>query len=462
MSMRANPAVRWLARAACWVFYRTDRIGAVPARGAVLLLPNHPNALLDPALVWATAGRDVRFLAKSTLFRGPFGYVLAGAGAIPVYRRIDQGVDTAKNTETFAAVSAALSAGDAICIFPEGISHSTGRLEPLRTGAARMALAAERNGTSVALVPVGLNFDRKTAFRSRVTVVFGQPFSAGDLLPRNQPEHADLDAADDAAAVRALTGRIAGHMRRLLVEADPQADAALVERVDRLYAAARDRPADPAERLARRRTIADGMARLRQADPERYDHVLMRLRRYDQRLRRFGLRDRHLDWQISPQEAWTFAVREIALGIVLLPICALGLAVYFVPYQLTGLVARRVAPARDVIATAQVFSGLAVYGVWLAATATLAWWAAGRTAAVAALLLMPALAIAALFAIERESAVIDAVRAWRLLRRAHHHTRARLRRRRSELADLLDEVNQWLSEAGGQKAAAGGQERETG
>ena len=147
----------------------------------MLLLPNHPNALLDPALVWATAGRDVRFLAKSTLFRGPLGPVLAGAGAIPVYRKIDQGVDTSKNAETFAAVSAALAAGDAICIFPEGISHSTGRLEPLRTGAARMTLAAERDGTPVALVPVGLNFDRKTAFRSRVTVVFGQPFSRRDL-----------------------------------------------------------------------------------------------------------------------------------------------------------------------------------------------------------------------------------------------------------------------------------------
>jgi 1-acyl-sn-glycerol-3-phosphate acyltransferase len=454
MGMRANPAVRWLARAACWIFYRADRIGAVPARGAVILLPNHPNALLDPALVWAAAGRDVRFLAKSTLFRGPLGPVLAGAGAIPVYRRIDQGVDTSKNAETFEAVSAALSAGDAICVFPEGISHSTGRLEPLRTGAARMALAAERAGTAVALVPVGLNFDRKTAFRSRVTIVFGQPFSAGDLLPARQHAVAEPAATTDAAAVRALTERIAEHIRRLLIEADPQADAALVERVDRLYAAARERRADPAERLARRRTIADGMARLRQADPERYDQILMRLRRYDQRLQRFGLRDRHLDWQISPREVRTFAVREIAIGIVLLPLCALGLAAYFVPYQLTGFVARRVARARDVLATAQVFAGLGIYGAWLTAIAALVWSTAGRTAAVTALLLMPALAVAALFAIERESAVLEAVRAWRLLRRAHQHTRARLRRHRSELADLLDDVNRWLSEPGRQGPAA--------
>jgi glycerol-3-phosphate O-acyltransferase/dihydroxyacetone phosphate acyltransferase len=444
MSTRANPAVRWLARAACWIFYRTDRIGDVPEHGAVLLLPNHPNALLDPALVWATAGRDVRFLAKSTLFRTPLKPVLAGAGAIPVYRKRDAGVDTSKNAETFEAVSAALAASDAICIFPEGLSHSTGRLEPLRTGAARMALAAERDGTAVTLVPVGLNFDRKTAFRSRVTVVFGQPFSGRDLL-QGAAESTTEQPSDEVAAVRRLTERMAERMRRLLVEADPRTDAALVERVDRLYAAARDRPADPAERLARRRAIADGLERLRRADPERSDRILLRLRRYDQRLQRFGLRDRHLDWQITSRDAATFAAREIALGTMLLPLCALGLVIFFVPYRLTGFIARRVAQERDVVATAQLFSGFVIYGVWLVAIGAIAWLVSGPSAALVATLVVPAVAVAALFALERESAVLDAVRAWWLLRRPHRETRARLRRRRSELADLLDEVNQFLN-----------------
>ena len=80
--------IRWLARAISWIFYRVDREGAVPSDGPVLILPNHPNALLDPAVIWATAGRDVRFLAKSTLFDGAFGPILRVARAIPVYRRI--------------------------------------------------------------------------------------------------------------------------------------------------------------------------------------------------------------------------------------------------------------------------------------------------------------------------------------------------------------------------------------
>jgi glycerol-3-phosphate O-acyltransferase / dihydroxyacetone phosphate acyltransferase len=197
------------------------------------------------------------------------------------------------------------------------------------------------------------------------------------------------------------------------------------------------------------------MERLRQTAPERYEQILMKLRRYDQRLQRFGLRDRHLDWQITTRDVRTFAAREIALGIVLLPLCAIGLLVFFVPYQLTGVIARLVAPKRDVIATAQVFTGAAVYGVWLVGIGAAISSMTGRAVAIVTTCLLILLAAAALFAIERESAVIDAVRAWWLLRRAHHDTRARLRRTRSELADLLDEVNRWLHpEAGSQRPEA--------
>ena len=436
----ASPAVRWLARAACWLFYRVDRAGEPPPAGALLLLPNHPNALLDPAVIWATAGRDVRFLAKSTLFGTPLKPLLAGAGAIPVYRRLDQGVDPSRNSETFAAVDRALAQGDAICIFPEGVSHSTGRLITLRTGAARMALTAEAGGTRVTLVPVGLNFERKTAFRSRAIVVYGRPFSAADLRPAREE--------DQPEAVRALTDRIAAEMRRLLVEADPNGDAALVARVDRLYSSARGRPADARERVARRRAIASGLERLRADDPQRYQEILLRLRRYDERLRRFGLRDRHLDWRVSTGDAVRFAVREFATALVLMPLAGAGLLLFFVPYHLTGIASRWFTSEKDVAATAKVVSGAAIYAGWLAAIVGVVWMLAGARAAAAAAVLVPSIAVAALFAIERESAVVDAVRAWLLLRRARTTTREHLRRRRSELADVLDEVYDWLSASG--------------
>jgi glycerol-3-phosphate O-acyltransferase/dihydroxyacetone phosphate acyltransferase len=432
----ASPFVRWLASAACWIFYRVDRAGDVPASGAMLLLPNHPNGLLDPAIVWATAKRDVRFLAKSTLFHSPLRPLLAGAGAIPVYRRLDQGVDVSKNAETFAAVDAALAAGDAICVFPEGISHSSGRLEPLRTGAARMALSAERQGTRVVLVPVGLNFDRKTAFRSRVTVVYGRTFSCADLLTGERQ--------DQFEPVRALTDRITERLRNLLVEADPVSDAALVERIDRLYAAARGRPSDAEDRVARRRAIAAGMERLRAVDPHRYEEIFLKFRRYNERLQRFGLRDRHLDWQVSTGDAVRFAVRELLWAIVLMPIALVSLLLFAIPYFVTNVIARRAAKYPDIEATAKLVAGAVVYIVWTTIVAAVMWNQWGAAAGLATVVAVPVTAVAGLLALERETAVRDAIRAWLLLRRTGGETRERLRKRRSELADVLDEVHEML------------------
>ena len=428
--------IRWLAGAICWIFYRVDQAGAVPAVGPVLILPNHPNALLDPAVIWATAGRDVRFLAKSTLFDGAFAPVLRMARAIPVYRRIDQGVDASRNSETFAAVDAALAEGSAICIFPEGVSHSTGRLVSLRTGAARMALTAERQGIAVQLVAAGLNFDRKTSFRSRAIVLYGQPFTLRDLA---------VSTPDDQTAVRLATETIAAQMRRLLVEADPVADEAMLTRVERLYAAARGPARSPEERVARRQAIAHGMERLRATDQPRFDDIARRLRRYDNRLQRFGLRDRHLDWDVSTGAAVPFALREGALALLLGPLAAAAFVLFWVPYQVTGLLARLATRERDVAATAKVFVGAAVYVAWLVVISAIAWWLGGVRAGLVAAAAVPLVAVAGLFCIERETAVVETVQSWLMLRRANRLTRARLREARSELASVLEETYEWLS-----------------
>ena len=426
--------IRWLARTISWIFYRVDREGTAPADGPVLILPNHPNALLDPAVIWATSGRDVRFLAKSTLFDGALAPILRLARAIPVYRRLDQGVDTSRNTETFAAVDAALAEGSAVCLFPEGISHSTGRLVELRTGAARMALSAERRGISVMLVAVGLNFDRKTSFRSRAIVLYGRPFSIGRFT-----------AEQDDQAVRLATDEIAAEMRRLLVEADPESDAAMVTRVERLYNAARGHPQGAHERVARRQAIARGMEQLRIRDQARFEEIAQRLRRYDQRLQRFGLRDRHLDLDVSRRTAARFALRETLVALVLGPVAVAGFVLFWVPYHVTALLARLATRERDVAATAKVFIGAAVYVAWLLAIATVVWQTRGARAGTVVAAALPLLAVAALFAIERETAVMETVRSWWMLRKAKAGTRARLRDARSELATVLEETYEWLS-----------------
>ena len=424
--------VTWLARAIAHIFYRVDVVGSPPPGGPLLLLPNHPNALLDPALVIATAKRPVRFLAKSTLFKGAFAPLVRAAGAIPVYRRQDTS-DVQRNAESFAAVDAALARGEAICMFPEGISHSSGMLEPLRTGAARMALSAAAAGIDVQLVAVGINLERKTAFRSRVTVAYGPPIAVAAAGAGDSDKH----------AVHALTASITEHMRSLLVEAEPTQDAALVERLHRLLKS--ERPAASREEaLDRRRLIAEGLQRMRREHPEWYEEALVQLRRYDDRLSRFGMADAALDWNLSHREAWRFVVRELPLALILLPIAWLAMAVFAVPYALTAAAAQ-ISKDTDVTATMKALGGIVIYGAWIALLSFLIGWSWGAAAGAAAVVLLPVLAVAGLFAIERETSAWQTARSWLAVRSAHATTTKGLKRRRAELAGVLERVYETLS-----------------
>ncbi len=135
------------------------------------------------------------------------------------------------------------------------------------------------------------------------------------------------------------------------------------------------------------------------------------------------------------------------------PLAVAGLVLFFVPYWLTAVAARLATKESDVAATAKLISGAIIYAVWLAVLVTVLWLAVGPLAAALGAFAIPVFAVAALFAVERESAVLDAVRAWRLVRRARIGTQS-LKRQRSELADVFDEVYEWLRTSASQQPSS--------
>jgi 1-acyl-sn-glycerol-3-phosphate acyltransferase len=104
------------------------------------------------------------------------GWIVRTVGALPLYRRIDAGEDVSQNQKTFELCRELLRKGGSIALFPEGVSHNSPKLLPLKSGAARIAIgAASTDGTepvNVKVMPVGLYYTNKTTFPKRGTPSF--------------------------------------------------------------------------------------------------------------------------------------------------------------------------------------------------------------------------------------------------------------------------------------------------
>ena len=427
------PGLSRLASFAVRTFYRLEVSGGrVPRRGPVLLVANHPNSLMDPAVVAAVAGRPVRFLAKAPLFRDPLlGWLVRGSGSIPVYRRQDDAAQLARNDETFRAVHRALAEGSAVGIFPEGTSHSEPSLVPIRTGAARMALggAALAEG-AFPIVPVGLVFREKAVFRSDALAVVGEPVAWEDLAESGEA---------DAAAVRALTARIDEALHAVTVNLDRWEDAPLVETAEAVFAAELPHDPSPAARVARVREATSGLARMRRERPGEWEPLAREVRAHARTLRLLGMTPAQLRADVGLAEAGRWTLRQLGVLRLLLPVAALGVVLFYLPYRLTGFLEARAKPLPDTRATYKALMGGVLHIGWIVLLSLAAGWICGWRWGVAALVLLPAIALLTLVVIDLWLRAAGEARRF-LLRRARGDALREVRGRQRALAERLREV----------------------
>lgn len=447
---RRRAVAERLARTLLRVFFRRVEVTGldhVPARGPVLMVANHHNSLIDPALVLGFLPRRPRFLAKSTLWKIPgIRQLLELAAVIPVVRRQDvgEGEDPAKNLETFARCHEALAAGDAVALFPEGISHDAPHLAPLKTGAARIALEAEaRFGPlGVRIVPVGLTFDAKGRFRSRALVRVGEPIDVASWRP--------VHRRDPRAAVRDLTEAIRAGLEAVTLNYASHEEARGIERVSGILAAEElELPARMAleEAFALRKDALVAARQLREAEPEALRRVARRVARYEARLARLGVDDVHVAARYPRRAVGLYALGTASLLLFWLPLAAVGTLLSWVPYRLCGVLAR-FGRSADLPATFKLFGGFFLFPlVWLLeALAVGAWlgWGAGLALLFA---IAPGTSWIAMRFHERHEQLWSEAEAWLRLRTAGPTAR-RLRAERDALRAEAARLVARLREAG--------------
>ncbi len=347
------------------IFYDLERRGPALPEGPVLITANHPNALIDPLVVFQTAGRPSRPLAKAPLFdKLIVGTALRALGGLPVYRKQDDPKLMHLNDRTFEATIAALHAGSAVQIYPEGQSHSEPALTPIRTGAARIALLAEalrdwKLGLHVQ--PVGLTYVQKNLFRGRVVAAFGPAFSIDDL--REEYEK------DERVASRMLTDKIQEHLEAVTLNFEQREDLELVEVADRLYARGkglvgyreRDRIAD---RLPRMQLFAKGIRWLRAADPERLEGLKESVRRYLRLLTLFGASEGDVPPRYKFGMVIRYSLRQLFMLIVVFPLAFLGAVAWLIPFILTRYMSPRFSLKLDQIATYKFVIAMMAFSIW--------------------------------------------------------------------------------------------------
>ena len=277
----------------------------MPPRGPVIVAANHQNALVDPMLLLASIPRTLVPLAKAPLFRHPIiGPLIRLAGAIPVTRRQDVGGGPAGNEVMFEAAAATLGRGEAILIFPEGVSQPEPALMPLRTGAARMLLAAPPEvAAAISLIPVGLLFHEPERFRTGwALVLVGHPVETADCLHlyRTAPEE----------AVRRLTERLAAALRDLIAEVGDRQTLRLVEEAEAIWLAeSPERGRDVTARAEWRRRAAAAYRYLLPREPARVGALRGELERYVKDLEDARLDEAHLSGTFPARVVLRYALR---------------------------------------------------------------------------------------------------------------------------------------------------------
>ena len=353
-----------------FVEVRASGMDRIPETGPVILAANHPTSILDAILLAMHTRRQIHFLAASRLFRNRFlARLLYSLGAIPVYRAHEVTNHGSQNEAAFRKAHELFERGGCLGIFPEGGNSPVhGQVAQLRKGCARVALSAEGNNDyslGLTIVPIGLNYESRELFMSRVLIRFGRPIRVAD--------YGQAYASDPEAAITSLTEELQSSLRR---QAMHEEDRQVAELADDLSEALGYQPiapqATPSEdgqsrgfikrwlwrlldwyrpdtgatysalesRVQSRQEISDILNRSADADPEGVAALRKQLDRYKDHLEQTQMSQTLKSSLDEPVRQRLIRLRMTIYALLVAPVALFGFVHNVIPYLLTAYLPR--------------------------------------------------------------------------------------------------------------------------
>jgi glycerol-3-phosphate O-acyltransferase/dihydroxyacetone phosphate acyltransferase len=415
----------------------------VPSQGPVLFACNHPNSLTDSFLLGASVARKVNFVATVQLFQfKPLKWLLSSCGVIPINRVRDDPRAMRSVADTFEACYRVLERGEAIGIFPEGITHDDPQLKTVKTGAARMALELEHRHAGklgLRIVPVGLTLSAKEEYRSEALVNFGEPICAADFLP-GYPER-------KKECINELNAAIERSIQALILHIPQLEQARVVEAVKRLYLdrlRVGDRVvSEPivagAETLRLTKAIATAVEKVYRTEPERAAAFVRKLDLYESWLARLQVSDESLAVGADKRRFARLAFLSAALAILGAPIAVYGWIHRLVPFLVVQWAVRKFANVdrhKAQTATAAIIAGIVCFGIFYGGCTLVCHWLFGWHIALWYGLTLPVAGIIAHYYVRELRRLTAGLRNTFILLRAPSAARRLLRLRQTLIAEI--------------------------
>ncbi|MGD8341405.1 MAG: 1-acyl-sn-glycerol-3-phosphate acyltransferase, partial [Gammaproteobacteria bacterium] len=387
---RSYRCLRWLVRSLMWVFFRRIEVAGlenVPATDGGVIVAWHPNALVDPALIFASFPRRLVFGARHGLFAWPvIGRIMRGLGCVPFYRPQDfpsgMGNEARReaNRMSLAAMSGAVAEGAFAALFPEGLSHDDPAPRAVRPGAARLFLQATEqtadDNSRPVLLPVGLHYNEKHLLGSGVLIVYHPPLPIEPPLSAPGGSASPDDWRQDYC--EQLTQKIEQSLKDTAYATENWEIHQLLNRVRKLVRAERAaragatlEPPGLAERVLAFRRLWTGYNERKRTHPAEVRRLLHRIREYDAELEALGVDDHELDRNRSAVGWWSsvkLVLEALLVFLILPPILLFGYLVNLPPALAIWAIVRRRAKEEKDEATIKLLAGVVAFPVtWLTA-----------------------------------------------------------------------------------------------